>query len=94
MLILIVQVGLPEEAMPPTPLGTMIFKNIHLAGSLIGSPDVIREMLQVAAKHNVKSWIQEWPLDQVNKALVDMEAGKPRYRYVLVNEKHKSLVRE
>jgi alcohol dehydrogenase (NADP+) len=78
--------------MPPLPIGPLIVRNIHLAGSLIGSPATIREMLELAATQNVRSWVQEWPLDKVNEALVAMEEGKPRYRYVLVNEKHKHLV--
>jgi alcohol dehydrogenase (NADP+) len=88
----VLQVGVPEEAMPPTPLGTLIFRNINMTGSLIGSPSIIREMLEVAASQKIHTWVQEWPLEKVNEALVAMEEGKPRYRYVLVNDKHKQLV--
>lgn len=45
-------------------------------------------MLDFAAENNVHSWIQERPLKDANSAIVDMEEGKARYRYVLVNEKH------
>jgi alcohol dehydrogenase (NADP+) len=80
--------------MPPIPLVTLIFRNLHIAGSLVGSPNDIREMLEVAAKHQVKGWVKEWPLTEVNEALIGMQDGKPRYRYVLVNEKHKELARD
>ena len=45
-------------------------------------------MLQLAADQKIKPWIQERPLKDANKVLVDFEDGKARYRYVLVNEKH------
>jgi alcohol dehydrogenase (NADP+) len=62
--------------------------NTHLAGSLIGSPKDIREVLEFAAKHKVKAWTTKYSLNDVNKAVVSMEAGEARYRYVLVNEKN------
>lgn len=45
-------------------------------------------MLEFAAKNNIHPWIEEIPLKDANKAVVDMEAGKARYRYVLKNEAH------
>lgn len=45
-------------------------------------------MLQFAADRNIKPWVQLRPLKDANQAVVDMAAGKARYRYVLVNEKH------
>ena len=45
-------------------------------------------MLEFAAKHNIHPVIQERPMTDANQAIVDMDAGKARYRYVLVNEKH------
>ena len=55
-------------------------------GSMIGSPGEIREMLQLAAEKNVKPWVEERPMKDANQAMIDMEKGKARYRYVLVNE--------
>jgi alcohol dehydrogenase (NADP+) len=49
-------------------------------------------MLQLASEANVRSWVQEVPMDKVNEAVVNMEKGKARYRYVLVNTEHQSLV--
>jgi len=39
-------------------------------------------MLDLAAEKGVKPWITKRPLEDVNKAVPDMEAGKARYRYV------------
>lgn len=90
----LVFVGVPEEPIPQFRPGALIFKNAHLGGSLIGSPAVIRDMFEVVSKENVRTWIQEVPMNTVNQAVVDMENGKARYRYVLVNEDHKHLARE
>jgi alcohol dehydrogenase (NADP+) len=60
-------------------------KKVKIAGSLIGSPKEIREMLQLAAEQKVKPWINKRPMSEANQAVVDFEEGKPRYRYVLCN---------
>lgn len=39
------------------------------SGSAIGSPSVIKEMLELAAKQNIKSWIQKVPLSSVNETV-------------------------
>ncbi|EER25748.1 hypothetical protein D8B26_004150 [Coccidioides posadasii str. Silveira] len=80
-----IQVGAPEERFPSFNVGPMITKGTVIAGSQLGSPDEIRQMLDLAAQKKVLPWIQERSMDDVNNALVDMDAGKARYRYVLVN---------
>lgn len=45
-------------------------------------------MLALAVEKKVKPWVETRPLQEANQAIVDLAAGKPRYRYVLVNEKH------
>ena len=40
-------------------------------------------MLDLAAKQDVKSWIIKRPMSETNQAVVDMENGKARYRFVL-----------
>lgn len=61
---------------------------IKIGGSAVGSPAVIREMLELAAEKNIKPWIEKRSLKDANEAILDLAAGKPRFRYVLVNEKH------
>lgn len=81
-----IQLGNPEDGTLDIPVPALIMKGVKLGGSLIGSPSEIREMLQVAADKKVKSWIQEVPMKEANRAILDMDAGKARYRYVLVND--------
>ena len=82
-----IQVGAPEDRFPDLSAFAFISKGIKLGGSLIGSPTEIEEMLQLAADRNVKAWIQTVPMADANKAIVEMGAGKARYRYTLVNER-------
>lgn len=72
--------------MPQIPAFPLILGNVHVAGSAIGSPAVIKEMLELAATQNVKGWIEKRPMKEANQAVVDMSNSKARYRYVLVNE--------
>lgn len=80
-----VQVGAPEEPLPPLRAFSLIQKGVKITGSNIGSPEDIRQMLKLAAEKRVLPWIQERPMEEVNTALVDMHEGKARYRYVLRN---------
>lgn len=79
----LLQVGAPEDIIPGFNMFQLIPKSAKIGGSLIGNRKTIEEMLQVAAKHNVKPWVQERPMKDANQALIDFLAGKPRYRYVL-----------
>lgn len=83
-----IQVGAPEEAIPSLNMFSLIAKAVKIGGSMIGSPHEIKDMLDLAVKKNVKAWIVERPMEEANQAIIDMEAGKARYRYALVNEKH------
>lgn len=64
----------------------MFMQRVKFTGSLVESPTEIRQMLQFAADKKIKPWIQERPMSEANEAIVDLQAGKPRYRYVLVNQ--------
>ena len=83
-----IQVGAPEDKMPAFNAFSLIAKGCKIGGSAIGAPHEIEEMLELTAKKGVKPWIQQRPMKDANKAVVDMGAGKARYRYVLVNEAH------
>jgi D-arabinose 1-dehydrogenase-like Zn-dependent alcohol dehydrogenase len=80
----IVQVGAPEEPIPLVPFG-LLFGRRSIAGSAIGSPAEIRDMLQFAADQKIKPWVEQRPMSEANQAIVDLEDGKARFRYVLVN---------
>jgi alcohol dehydrogenase (NADP+) len=84
----LIQVGNPDDGLLAVPAPALIMRRATLAGSMIGSPGEIREMLQFAVDKKVTPRIQERPMKDANQAIVDMENGSARYRYVLVNEEN------
>lgn len=78
-----VQLGVP--ALPPPNVFLMCFKGLTISGSLIGPPGQIQEMLEFAASNNIHPMIQEAPMKDANRVIQDLDAGKARFRYVLVN---------
>ncbi|KAJ4372071.1 hypothetical protein N0V83_003844 [Neocucurbitaria cava] len=80
-----VQLGAPEDALPSFSPFSLILRNLKIAGSLIGSRQQIRDMLELAKKTDLKAWVQVRPMDEANQVLIDFEKGLPRYRYVLKN---------
>ena len=47
-------------------------------------------MFELAERQRVKPWVNMRPMSEANQGVVDMEDGKARYRYVLVNEESRS----
>ncbi|KAH7313879.1 zinc-binding dehydrogenase [Stachybotrys elegans] len=87
----LIQVGAPDGGnLPPVNAFSLIGGGIKVGGSGIGSPNEINEMLKLAVEKKIKPWVELRPMSDANQTVVDMVAGKPRYRYVLVNEKHLS----
>ncbi|KAJ5358362.1 NADP-dependent alcohol dehydrogenase 7 [Penicillium cataractarum] len=82
----LVQLGAPEDGGLEIPAFALIGRGIKLGGSIIGSPDEIREMLDLVVAKNVKPWVEERPMKDANQAIQDMNDGKARYRLVLKNE--------
>ena len=74
---------------PPSPLSLHAFPLIAgmrtVTGSPIGSPHMIREMLDVAARHHVEAITQVFPMAKVNDALAKVKKNKVRYRAVVAN---------
>lgn len=79
-----VQVGVPEGTLPIHAFNIIPGRR-RLAGSGIGSPSEIREMFQLAVDKDVKPWVEQRPMRDANQAIVDLEDGKARFRYVLLN---------
>jgi D-arabinose 1-dehydrogenase-like Zn-dependent alcohol dehydrogenase len=71
--------------LPPVRAFTLIDNSIKIGGSAIGAPWEIEEMLQFAVDKKIKPWIEKRPMKDANQAIIDLQAGKPRYRFVLVN---------
>ena len=56
-----------------------------VAGSNIGSPRVIHEMLDVAARHNIKAITESFAMKDANEAIARVKKNQVRYRAVLAN---------
>ena len=88
---LFILVGAPEDKIPGFGAFSLLGKGVKVGGSSIGSPKEIRQMLDLFAEKGVRTWNNNMPMKQANTAIVDMEAGKARYRIVLVNEENAKL---
>lgn len=56
-----------------------------VCGSVIGSRWMISEMLEFAARHDIKAQIETAQMVEVNQAVDRVRKGKARYRVVLTN---------
>ena len=56
-----------------------------IAGSPTGSPRDLNEMLDVAARHNVKAITESFPMKKANEAITRVKKNQVRYRAVLAN---------
>ena len=74
---------------PPSPIALQAFPLIGaqraVAGSPIGSPRDLHEMLDVAARHNVKALTERFKMADANDAIARVKKSKVRYRAVLTN---------
>jgi uncharacterized zinc-type alcohol dehydrogenase-like protein len=56
-----------------------------VSGSNTGNPLALAEMLDVAARHKVKTQTERFPMARVNEAVTKVRKGAVRYRAVLAN---------
>jgi uncharacterized zinc-type alcohol dehydrogenase-like protein len=74
---------------PPSPISVHAFPLISgtrtITGSPIGSPHMLREMIDVAARHGIKAQTESFPMAKVNEAIEKVKKNKVRYRAVLAN---------
>jgi uncharacterized zinc-type alcohol dehydrogenase-like protein len=56
-----------------------------ITGSPIGSPRMIREMLDVAARHKVQAITERFAMAKANDAVTKVKRNQVRYRAVLAN---------
>jgi len=78
----LVLVGIAEGKIQTNP-EAIVGRGRSLCGSCIASPSRIHEMLKLASEKNVKPYIQEFPISNVNDAIQGVRDGKPRFRFVL-----------
>lgn len=73
----------------PSPVQLQVFSLItgerKLAGSAIGSPGRIAEMLALAARTGITTAIERFPMARVNDAIERVRKNQARYRIVLEN---------
>ena len=72
--------------MPAISTFSLLPNNTAIRGSGVGSPDDIRQMMNLAVAKGLKPWVETRKMGEANEALIDMAKGLARYRYVLVNE--------
>ncbi len=61
----------------------MMFGQLSVSSSPVGSPATIRKMLEFAARHDVAPVTEHYPMNKVNDAIEHLRSGKARYRIVL-----------
>lgn len=81
-----INVMLPEWRLPPLDCWQFNPAHVFIHGSLIGSPNDIKETLEFAAENHVRPWIQLYSMKDINKALGDFKEGKPRFKIILENQ--------
>jgi uncharacterized zinc-type alcohol dehydrogenase-like protein len=62
----------------------MMFSQLSVSSSPVGSPATIRKMLNFAARHGITPVTEHFPMSRVNDAMEHLKSGKARYRIVLV----------
>lgn len=76
--------GAPGRALQ-IPAAALVLPAKAVAGSNTGSPLMIAEMLDVAARHKVAAQIERVPMTRINEAIAKVRRGTVRYRAVLAN---------
>jgi alcohol/geraniol dehydrogenase (NADP+) len=65
------------------PAFSLIVGEKQVSGSPTGSPQMLREMLRFAARHQIKPVVERFPMSKVNDAMAHLAAGRARFRIVL-----------
>ncbi|MEM0518228.1 NADPH-dependent aldehyde reductase Ahr [Aequorivita flava] len=64
---------------------SLILGEKTVGGSPIGSPAIIKTMLDFCVRHTIYPEVEEFPMEKVNDAIEHLETGKARFRIVLKN---------
>lgn len=78
-------VSAPEWNFPEINPFQLLMNQVVITGTSAGSPGMMQDMINFAAEKKIKPWIKTYKMADVNKALDDFRAGKPRFRFVLEN---------
>ncbi|KAF2138554.1 uncharacterized protein K452DRAFT_234108 [Aplosporella prunicola CBS 121167] len=74
------------------PYMPLLAGGIRIQGTIVANRAVHRRMLDFAARHQIKPMIQQYPMtvQGVEDAMAALDAGKVRYRAVLIPEANKA----
>jgi len=64
-------------------IGLLMGQQRSISASPTGSPAIIRDMIDFAARHNISPQVEFFKMEEVNKAMEYLQNGKPRFRIVL-----------
>ena len=70
----------------PVPAFPIIVGQKSIAGSPLGSPATINQMLEFCNRHTILPVTEEFPMSDINDAFDHLKAGKARYRIVLKSD--------
>lgn len=56
---------------------------LSVSSSPVGSPSTIAQMLEFAARHDIRAQTEHYSFDDINAALAHLDSGNARYRIVL-----------
>lgn len=78
---------MPEQPIPLSP-ADLVYRHISICGSFVGSFGDLKDMLAFASEKGVRPWIQKIgnSLEEVNRGIDIMFAGKAHYRLVICGE--------
>ena len=79
----LVLVALPRQGVVELPIVPTVLKGITVTGSIVGTRDELREVLALHAAGRTRVITEERPLDAVNEAMAEVEAGLVPGRIVL-----------
>ena len=79
----LVLLAVDDKPLNLPPSMELIATRKRVMGSVAGSVKDLREMLEIAAAHNVRPMIETHPFEDAQLALDRMREGKPRFRAVL-----------
>ncbi|KAI5120604.1 hypothetical protein M0805_008080 [Coniferiporia weirii] len=81
-----ISVGIPNENLPGFHAYMLCSNGASFGGSHLGSKTDAMKMLALAAEKDIKPWIEVLPMKDAKTAVEGVWNGKPRYRYVLVQD--------
>lgn len=64
----------------------LIMRQASISGTSVGSPATIATMLDFVNRHDIKTQVELFPMNQVNEAIEKLKAGDVHYRVVLSNQ--------